>query len=186
MNERSIQLALYRHFRSSWACACPNFTPGPWWECDLWAVTKAGYEIEYEIKTSMPDFRCDAKKAQDGTFLRSAQGEVERDGRGRLLRQTTYKHDQLVAGAGPSRFYYVVPESLVEPVRPCLPAWAGLVACVPWGRGRARVRSIVVQAPQLHRRKVDRRRLEQAKKTMWYRYWDALANGADVQVEAGT
>lgn len=43
MNERAIQLAILSEIRTSIVCAAPNYTPAKWWECDLWAVTKAGY-----------------------------------------------------------------------------------------------------------------------------------------------
>lgn len=64
MNERTIQLALFQHLRSTCVCAAPNYTPDGWWECDVWAVTRAGYGIEYEIKLSVHDFRADKQKAK--------------------------------------------------------------------------------------------------------------------------
>lgn len=175
LNERTIQIGLVNNFRSSWICACPNFTPGSWWECDLWAVTKAGYDVEFEIKLSIQDFRADAAKSQT-RMKRDEHGEVLRDGRGHWVDETIKKHEQIASGAGPSRFSFAVPHELVELVRAGLPDWAGLISMQLWRSYGATVRKIVVPAPRLHGRKVDRKHIRQAERTMWYRYWECLRN----------
>lgn len=160
-SERTIQLAILSEIRSSIVCACPNYTPSHWWECDLWAVTKAGYAVEYEIKISVQDFKADA-----------AKGKVPwNDNYVGALPRTT-KHTELAAfnPRGPSRFFYVIPTELEEAIKPILPAWAGL-GLFDGGRGVVFVKS----APSLHRVKVKPREIRLAQTRMWHRYWDAIS-----------
>jgi len=159
-SERTIQLAILSEIRSSIVCACPNYTPSHWWECDLWAVTKAGYGVEYEIKISVQDFKADASK-----------GKVPRNDNyvGSLPRTT--KHTELAAfnPRGPSRFFYVIPTELEDAIRPILPPWAGLGLF----DGDRRV-VFVKAAPSLHRVKVKPREIRLAQTRMWHRYWNAI------------
>lgn len=67
ITELDIQIALWKDLQSSRDLVMPNYTPKKWFECDVMAVTKAGYLEEYEIKLSASDFKADAKKcAVDG------------------------------------------------------------------------------------------------------------------------
>ncbi len=157
-SERAIQLAIADDIRSSVVVAVPNYTPVKWWEADLWAVTKAGYAVEYEIKVSLADFKGDTKKASR-IFDPDAQTfDLQK------------KHDRLAAcdPSGPSRFFYVVPVELRSAVEARLPAWAGL-GLIQSNRVR-----FVKQAPTLHRVKVGRREIQLALRRMWYRYWQAI------------
>lgn len=171
LTERSIQRGLMARFGSSFQCACPNFTPGRWWECDLWAVTKAGYVVEYEIKLSLADFTADRRK--------ETTHRVRVEGRNEWRRQN--KHDLLAAGdCVPSRFFFAVPESLFDAIRPKLPPFAGLVTCEPnqFGFSWCRLR---VPAPKLHRRKVEEGQIAQAMKATYHRYWNAIRTIEDLQ-----
>lgn len=166
MTERQIQLAIARSISGATAIACPNYTPDGWWECDLWAVTKAGYVVEYEVKTTLADFRADALKTTTryGAFDRALRSHS---------RTEVAKHAELAAGRGPTRFYFAVPNELVDQVTPLLPEWAGLVATSNtglWSRGIW----IVRDARRLHNRKAGVREVRQAQRRMCFRYWTEL------------
>lgn len=155
MTERLLQTRLFWKIRSSCVIAAPNYTPLNWWECDVWAVTKAGYAVEYEIKLSKSDFDADSRKVK--RQYKSGLGVVERN-----------KHQSIGAESGPSRFYYVIPESLESQI--VLPEWAGLITCRPSGW----TNMIRNRAPMLHKKKVGRREIRLAQTRMWQRYWDLL------------
>ncbi len=160
MNERVIQLAIISTMRSACLCACPNYTPIDWWECDVWLVTKAGYVTEYEIKVSAADFRADRNK--DRRVIRLG------------MWQQANKHREIGSESGPSRFYYVVPNALAE-LESEVPEWAGFAVLRSDKDPRFGIR-ILKDAPKLHAKKVRKREIELAKRRMWYRYWDSLAS----------
>lgn len=165
LTERSIQLGIMRDLHGRIVCACPNYTPSGWWECDLWAVTKAGYAVEYEIKLSIADFRADAKKG------RTHWAGYDREQRKPIIEQHN-KHQLIGSEKGPTRFFYAVPESLVDAVLPELPEWAGLVRAKKWGG--IPLAHPVRDAPRLHSTKVNRREIQMAQRRMWFRYWESL------------
>lgn len=71
-------------------------------EPDVLGVTKSRYRIEIEIKRSLSDFKADAKKP--------------------------HRHNRnFDPTIHPRQFYYLVPDKLVEKVKPLLPPWAGLM-----------------------------------------------------------
>ena len=89
----------------------PNVSWGlvSWGECDLLAVSKAGYITEYEIKTTMSDFKREWGKNRwigrpgtpdDNYYFRAFRKMVK-------------------------SYYIVVPEKLAEKVRPLIPEFAG-------------------------------------------------------------
>lgn len=160
MNERNIQLAIAQEIRSTIVVAAPNYTPAQWWECDLWAVTKAGYAVEYEIKLSRADFLADQRKAA----LRVVDGAWGREEKYAALSAKT--------GRGPSRFFYVVPHELGDEIEPLVPEWAGLGLAKVEGNYR-RV-FFVRPAPKLHQVRVKRREILLAQRRMWFRYWESL------------
>ena len=64
MNAERITAAI---LRERWRkLRLPRYTPKGWWECDVFELTTSGYFREYEIKTSLSDFRNDAKKFKSG------------------------------------------------------------------------------------------------------------------------
>lgn len=161
MTERTLQLAIMATYRSQCLCACPNYTPVGWWECDLWMVTRAGYATEFEIKTSLADFRVDAKKSREKWVQAMQTTTTER------------KHDLIGLDAGPSRFFYAVPKAIKDAVEAELPEWAGLVTPRHDDSPRHGVR-IIRDAPRLHTTKINKREIRLAERRMWYRYWEAL------------
>lgn len=156
--------------RQAYQIQIPNFTPIRWWESDHYAVTKAGFAVEFEIKTSVADFRNDAKKQKDGRAMRDGQGYV-RDEKGGFIYSADNKHEQLASRCihGPSRFYFVCPEGVLQVSD--MPEWAGLV----WAYDRpGNTHPVCYEqkaAPKLHRQKVPDGTLETIRNTMYYRYW---------------
>lgn len=165
MTERQIQLAILAEIKTAIVCAAPNYTPAHWWECDLWAVTRAGYAVEYEIKLTAQDFRADAKK-------HSARWVRDADLRGRWLPDQT-KHEALQQCVHrPSRFFYVMPRDLAEELKGEIPEWAGLGSAHVDGHYR-RV-SFIKNAPKLGKHKASLREIRLCQTRMWYRYWESL------------
>ena len=153
MTERQMQIAVFHWLKGKAVVAMPNFTPGKWWECDVWSVSKRGTATEFEIKVSMADFRADTKK------------ESSRVVAGQWVKQA--KHSQIGQHQdAPSRFYYVVPDEMKDVE---VPEWAGLMTVSP--KGWIRVRKI---APTIHDRKASSRHIRQAMLAAWYRYWNLI------------
>lgn len=175
MTERCIQRWLFQELRSATKIAMPNYTPAGWWECDLFSVTKAGYFHEHEIKLSVADFRADAKKSERGWNYE------------RRKQEDRNKHDELASACerGPSCFWFVVPEGLIESSD--VPEWAGLKYAIRqdryWGRTK-----IVRPAPRLHREKANPKVIEHAKGVCYWRYWNAIntmsRNNIEYQMES--
>lgn len=173
-SERSIQRAIMEHFWASFQCACPNFTPRDWWECDIWAVTKAGYVAEYEIKLSASDFWADRRKSRN-RYDYSERGIV-----------TENKHDRLsLRDSVPSRFFFVVPEAIEDTVSSNLPDFAGLIVVRErYGRwGGLRIKRF---APRLHKNKVADGEIPLAMKAIYYRYHEALRTIDDMKQREAT
>jgi len=170
ITERDVQLAIVRDLGSSIVCAAPNYTPGKWWECDLWTVTRSGYAVEYEIKMSIADFMADAEKGRN-RFDKSV-GVVHED-----------KHQLIGIERGPSRFFFVVNADIESKVMERLPAWAGLIV---FQRDRYHVRQWTVRdAPRLHQVRVSRREILLCQRRMWFRYWKVLRHLNDVLTRTG-
>lgn len=96
------------------------------WESDLLFLSKSGIWTEIEIKVSRSDFLAD-------------------------LRNKTEKHDVLKDAKNrmrPNRFFYAVPEGLVQPEE--VPEYAGLIWVTEWFS----VQTVKKIAPQLHRHKI--------------------------------
>jgi hypothetical protein len=182
MNTEEIECALMRQLMLRGGLFLPHYTPPKWWECDVFELTKSGYGVEYEVKVSHADFLADSKKERTRSRRKTNES-------GEFLGYedyTTNKHE-LLAGhsdTGPSRFYYVAPAGLIS--REELPAWAGLIETTvktgqeswasPTIPGRIILNEVriilseVVNAPQLHRVKVEGDRLTDIFKTGYYRY----------------
>ena len=158
---------------------CPNYTPDRWWECDMFAVSKAGYASEFEIKLSLADFRADAKKSRETSEDYRAYIDACRAARdeGRHVatveRVKTLKHSLLAQGSdyGPKFFWFVVSDEIREAVEAELPEWAGLKVARACTTKYASVRT-VKRAPQLHKTKVDDKVLEHCRGVFYWRYWN--------------
>ncbi|TXH59336.1 MAG: hypothetical protein E6Q97_00135 [Desulfurellales bacterium] len=75
---------------------------------DVIGVTKDRYLVEVEIKRTLSDFKANQKK-----------------------RHVLIRHLKLEAW--PKQFYFMVPHTLVEKVKPLLPDYAGLLFCPDGG-----------------------------------------------------
>lgn len=173
MTERDAQVAIWRMIGNQSEIMAPNYTPRSWWECDVFAVTKAGYGVEYEIKTSVRDFEADARKRRTRRlpFNHAAKTQEERH-----PKIVEVKHELLAAHdqRGPSRFFYVVPDEMRETFEPLLPAWAGLVTV----RHRQRdwwIAHAMKTAPRLHNTKVEDSVTAHMASVFYYRFWRLLA-----------
>lgn len=111
MTAESIQKALFWQYKF-WLAA-PNIHM--WrFESDFLGVSKTQYLFDYEIKLSRSDFRADFSKFG----YVPGHGVMERG------REMT-RHEFLLSGKGPNRFYYVFPEGLLADDE--VPAWAGII-----------------------------------------------------------
>ena len=155
--ERSFQMALYWKYRSQFTFAAPNYTPRKWWECDMWALLRSGYTIEYEIKMSMSDLHADKNKQQ--SFYEPHYC-------------TMRKHDMLSEGHqyAPNRFMFVVPESIAEKAKNAIPDWAELLV----HHDRFRITK-AKPAPLIHKNKEHQQTLEHCMTCLTNRYWPMLA-----------
>lgn len=168
ITERTIQLALFRDLRSSCSIVCPNFTPGGWWECDVWAVTKAGYVSEYEIKLSVGDFKKDAKKSRSGRYYMDIEA-------GKYVRGPNQTKSELLASRDPkcpNRFFYIVPRDLVKPED--VPEYAGLVYAWERPHWSKPILSVVKAAPRLHKAKVVDKLMDRVREVFYWRFWTAI------------
>lgn len=176
MTERKIQNAIWSNRGRQSALMCPNYTPAGWWECDVWATTKAGYGVEFEIKVSLSDFRADTKKESGNKWVRDQTASS-----GWRQNGNEKKHDLLACHdeRGPSRFFYVVPLELgLKPED--MPTWAGLITAEPhfyWDGKMKRDSGTLYlrqekEAPKLHGKKVDVKIIEHCRSVFFWRYWN--------------
>jgi hypothetical protein len=159
--------------RQSYQIQIPNYTPLRWWESDHYAVTKAGFAVEFEIKTSVADFKADATKQRDGAAMKTVGSWVYiRDEHGNIMYHAgEKKHDQLASRSihGPSRFYFVCPEGLLQVED--MPEWAGLIWAYDRPTNGYPACCEQKSAPKLHREKAPEGTLENIRAAFYYRYW---------------
>jgi hypothetical protein len=146
-----------------------NYTPGKWWECDIFEITDAGYFREYEVKVSRGDFLADAKKAREiwGSTARWTPGAKP---------TLENKHSLLAARCdrAPVQFWFCVSKGLVTLAE--VPEWAGLIEVEEINGEDWRTSQRVTyhrvnetkKAPRLHSAKLEGSRREHAR---WICYW---------------
>lgn len=83
-------------------------------ESDIVTLNDHGFFFEFEIKISRADLLNDRKKSFHTDYLGGRQFA------------TKTKYEQLLAGEGPNRFYYLLPESLYEKCLDVIPDFAGV------------------------------------------------------------
>lgn len=167
IREVNVQRIIWYRYAGSWQVACPNkYAFG--WECDVLAITKSGYSVEYEIKLSRSDFLADASKSwyehngrryrkSDLRFINGEPTEV-------------FKHDLLKEGKGPNRFVYVMPRGLVELEE--IPDHAGVVFFNP-DSGHQQMYS-KRKAPRLHGDKAGQEIIDSINTSLYYKIWQTL------------
>jgi hypothetical protein len=163
MTERTIQNALFDDLnRKGYQLACPNYTPFRWHESDLFAVTRAGMGVEFEIKISRSDFKADASKL--------------------------YKHERMANAdpVGPSRFFYVVPDGLITVEE--VPAWAGLIYVRVWTSDYHASRIVfheIKKAPKRHRYAVPQKVIDHMRGVFYWRFWNLRRGMAETIADCG-
>ena len=160
LTELSIQCALFRDMSKGYELLMPNYTPLRWWECDMFAIPKAGFWVEHEIKITVADFKNDALKSKDG-LPEWRLGAIKARPAGR-------KHDLIGTEHGPSRFWYVMPEAVASKI--ALPAWAGLKIVEADYNDHVWIRE-TVKAPKLHTVKVHPDVVAHVQSVSYWRFW---------------
>lgn len=162
-----IETTLFNRLMTSCQLIIPRFTPAGWFECDLAAITNAGFLREYEIKTSRADFKKDLKKADSGRF----------DWKTGQRAGIQKKHERLMKGdvLGPSQFWFITSEELVE--KDEVPEHAGLyfarlVDQRPWRASFIASLTEIKKAPRLHQHRVLPRVVKQAHEAGYWRFWN--------------
>jgi len=138
------------------------------WECDYFHLTNTGYAVEIEIKISRADFKADFKKEKHRLFEnmgRTWDKVYDSGNRYEFLLDKENPECRYVTEKGkevwrrryhiPNRFYYCVPEGLVDVDE--IPQYAGLLVIGEtsdhtWQEPYIGVKQIK-QAPLLHKRK---------------------------------
>lgn len=171
MTARDIQrrLVVERYHRSFVIC---NFTPTGWFEADVMEITKAGFFVEYEVKLSASDFKADGKKVRKD-WNHNLRQMVDSPTKHQMLRARSVR--------GPSRFWFVLPEGVVDLAD--IPVWAGVMRAHEqrggWGPYRVRLR-IERKAMQLHRAKIDPAVKERARESCYWRLHGLFCFGKTV------
>lgn len=151
MTERDIQLYLFEHCNGAgYYMTVPNarFYLG---ESDILAIRPSLRVESYEIKVSRSDFRADFAKTDWHRKLGKA------------------RDDTSAVPSVPNRFYYVAPESVIP--RDEVPEYAGLIEVM-----RPYFLRTVIQAPLLHKKKLNEKQINALIRTMAYRYWSREAH----------
>jgi len=144
VHEAKVQIELQKRYGTGWMRAYPNIYAFDW-ECDLLAVTRSEFLIEYELKANYSDFKADFTKIK--------------------------KHKRLASGKGTaSRFYYVAPYGILS-LRE-IPEYAGLI--VYRKSGQEFLFNEEKKAPKLHNNHVSPEKLKNLDKAMYYKYWQLL------------
>lgn len=136
--EGSIIKILRRYFQNGYTYRLDNaFIFSHDWESDFFFINRDGWSFEVEVKVSLSDFRADFKKKKHEIFKTGYY--TDRDNK------------KIEKKFIPNRFYYAVPEGLVD-VKD-IPEYAGLITVNEYEL------KIVKRAPFIHRRKIDFRRV---------------------------
>lgn len=137
-----ISQTVTRFVNSGSDIVVPNFYVGRY-ECDVIKLTKSGVFTEYEIKISRADYFNDFKKEHNERDMTNyIKGESSWFNMPIL---TLNKHKETEIGNRANKFYFVVPDGLIEPSE--VPKYAGLIY---YNNGRIRV---VKNAKQIHKNK---------------------------------
>jgi hypothetical protein len=178
--EHTIQNALYYYLcNRGFQTIFPNMDTITMYEADILAITKTGYAYEYEIKTTLSDFRADLKKRGKHASLSGNTRKIPYPYGWGAAREVHVCHDapdnpyealrhQCFPDHRPKEFWYVingfdVPENE-------LPDYAGLMRYAT-GDIYPHKFEIIKQAPRLESQKVSTDRITHATRNMLYRYW---------------
>lgn len=138
IRSRRITHALLGHLRlrGKGSIIMPNvYVDNSPWESDVIRVTKAGYWVEYEIKTSLADYRADFNKERSIGCLQPINKHAAYQTKEAIeLRRYRSEHSRQIPK--PKHFYFVTPVGLLDNVE--LPPHCGLLEFDPeakrtWG-----------------------------------------------------
>lgn len=179
MKEHEIQNLIY------WWATCKNhrcIVPNIYlydWESDVLSVTKAGFSHEFEIKTSVSDFKADFKKNGKHQVLDSGCREPTEYEKRYIEMAKLRKHegiyghwldvltdDNKIKGSRPNYFWYVCPEGMIEIEN--VPEYAGLLYIMD---GKYISYNKFKKAPRLHNEKVSEKKLTKISNSFAYKYW---------------
>jgi len=138
MKTKDLEIAVLQYEKQAELKSLRTSLP---WECDVLAITKAGYAVEYELKTTRSDFKADFKKPKHKLFKKGQGGQV-------------------------SRFWFVVPEGLVG--KDEVPSYAGLMYCSI--KGKKRSLDIIKYPKRLKSKKIDTRNMRRLYRSMMFRF----------------
>lgn len=144
------------------------------WESDFFCVSKSGYCIEVEVKVSKSDFTADFKKEKHEFFksiLLNKKYHIENcgqgyngnyickseDGRSVYAECTAIKIHSLETMPIPNKFWYAVPEGLID-IKD-IPRYAGLIYVIDRGENTTPSHKIIKSAPFIHKRILDKKSL---------------------------
>lgn len=167
VNSNDIASAVRRFFSDS-KYLCEN-TYVYLWESDVFFITKAGFSVEVEIKVSKQDFKRDFSKQKhlllanhkaSRLLLKDYEGPYGDQYRGerrwenaRCTRFDILTNEQIINRI-PNRFYFAMPEGLVEPSE--VPKYCGVL----WVGADGRINPDRYKlAPILHRTCQDHRQV---------------------------
>lgn len=137
LTEATIQEKLIRAYRNDCHLMIPNLYIFDW-ESDVFKQLKSGYTEEIEIKISIADFKADKNKV--------IKHEIVSTG----FKYSISDQKKIETTKRPNRFYYAVPEFMVNIVE--VPEYAGLL-CV--FEDLRRDPNVIKKAPLLHKDKLD-------------------------------
>lgn len=144
--------------------AAPNLFLYPW-ESDLIIVNKSGYISEYEVKLSVSDFRNDFKK----------QGHIKSHTNfyGEYLNGNT-KHESLVKGFGPNRFFYCFPADMIPHSE--VPEWAGIIHIRSFNHNNIHflTTSIIRNPKRLHSNKATKDQIDKINTALYYKVFNRM------------
>lgn len=145
-----LQRELVKEFDRKSSLIVPNCYPCGWFENDVFRISKSGYWYEYEIKTSVADYRQDFRKI--------------------AVRDELPKHQQLAerSAAAPNYFSFVLPIGLIPPSE--IPEYCGVYeVCRYEGNGHFFINQ-TRRPPLLHKKKPDTDEILRIKHNVYLRF----------------
>lgn len=152
--EKSIQMILYNYLdgRTTNILTIPNFYYDPRYESDILSITKAGYVNEFEIKTSLNDFKNEFRKKK--RKHKTLEWII-----------TAYRNKMPKHWSIPNYFWFVAPEKLIR--LNLIPRHAGFIEVK-----KDKTIRIIKRAPIIHRNKIKEHWHLKIARGMMFRYWN--------------
>jgi len=135
-------------------------------ESDMISITSTGYLWEWEIKRTRSDLYADKRKDRHKHYSGEYGGDLPPD----------------EPVAKPNRFYYVIPDGVVDEGLKAIPDYAGLMVVVPnrWNPNEYDLKRVKA-APMLHNDKPTTGQIERIAKVLTGKYWGARYDLAEAR-----